>query len=365
MYKSKLQELCQQQQWALPRYTCMKDGPDHNPSFKSSVFLNGMSFHSSPSCKSFKESQNDAAKSAFLHFSSSSSSAATPDAVQKVVVGLYKKLLQQLTEREGLSSNPEYKTVKFGRAHSPTFFSTVEVEGVVYHGEGGKSKKEAELNAAKVAYTNLIDEPPPDGDYLVQRMSTLKVVTAAEEKEYDEEQEDKAGQKLLLNATTSPDYSESVLVSPKQGSFSSRIPINFPVPGLQDRSSKLYLPDNITTASLEKEEPDEGEDMKAGEKVVANATTSPDNSSCSKTVPVSAEEGSPSSTLTHVDISGPSIADSTMKEDPELRSYLLNNRVRVYSSFPNIAFPQGITVLPISEDKWVAVSLEFPNERLD
>ncbi|OMO77132.1 Double-stranded RNA-binding protein [Corchorus olitorius] len=329
MYKSKLQELCQQQQWALPRYTCMKDGPDHNPSFKSSVSLNGISFHSSPSCKSCKESQNDAAKSALLHLSSSSSAAtATPDAVQKVVVGLYKKLLQELTEREGLSSNPEYKTVKFGMAHSPTFFSTVEVEGVVYHGEGGKSKKEAELNAAKVAYTNLIEglqgncsgeEPPPDGDYLVQRMSTLNVVTTAEEKEYDEEQEDKAGQKLLLNATTSPDYSKQ----------------------------------------------DEGKGMKAGEKEVANATTSPDNSSSSKTVPVSAEEGSSFSALTHVDISAPSIADSTMKEDPELRSYLLNNRVRVYSSFPNIAFPQGITVLPISEDKWVAVSLEFPNERVD
>jgi hypothetical protein len=44
------------------------------------------------------------------------------------------------------------------------------------------------------------------------------------------------------------------------------------------------------------------------------------------------------------------------------RSYLLCNRVRVYSSFPDIVFPKGIIVLPISENKWVAVSLEFPNE---
>lgn len=45
-----------------------------------------------------------------------------------------------------------------------------------------------------------------------------------------------------------------------------------------------------------------------------------------------------------------------------VRSYLLCNRVRVYTEFPDIAFPNHITVLPVSDDKWVAFSLEFPNE---
>lgn len=44
------------------------------------------------------------------------------------------------------------------------------------------------------------------------------------------------------------------------------------------------------------------------------------------------------------------------------RNYLLCNRVRVYTEFPDFTFPKGITVLPIAEDKWVAISLEFPNE---
>lgn len=70
MYKTKVQELCHQKRWSLPRYSTMKDGADHDPRFKSSVSVNGLSFHSSVSCKSSKESQNDAAKLAFLHFTS-------------------------------------------------------------------------------------------------------------------------------------------------------------------------------------------------------------------------------------------------------------------------------------------------------
>ena len=70
MYKTKLQELCHQNRWGLPRYSSMKDGPDHTPLFKASVLLNALSFHSSVSCKSSKDAQNQAAMRAFLHFTS-------------------------------------------------------------------------------------------------------------------------------------------------------------------------------------------------------------------------------------------------------------------------------------------------------
>ncbi|KAG6763137.1 hypothetical protein POTOM_033673 [Populus tomentosa] len=70
MYKTKLQEVCHKRQWGLPKYSAMKDGPDHTPCFKASVYVNGISFHSSASCKSSKEAHNDAAKMAFLHFTS-------------------------------------------------------------------------------------------------------------------------------------------------------------------------------------------------------------------------------------------------------------------------------------------------------
>lgn len=77
------------------------------------------------------------------------------------------------------------------------------------------------------------------------------------------------------------------------------------------------------------------------------------------------KEGLTCSESTRVDISSLSISHSNMEKDTGFTSYLLNNRFRVYRRFPDIAFSQGITVLPISEDKWVAVSLEFPNERDD
>lgn len=62
------------------------------------------------------------------------------------------------------------------------------------------------------------------------------------------------------------------------------------------------------------------------------------------------------------DISSLSIADLNVGTPAETRSYLLCNRVRVYSCIPEITFPKGITLLPIGNNQWVAVSLEFPNE---
>jgi hypothetical protein len=37
----------------------------------------------------------------------------------------------------------------------PTFFSTVEVESLEFHGKASSSKKQAEQDAAKIAYTAL------------------------------------------------------------------------------------------------------------------------------------------------------------------------------------------------------------------
>ncbi|EOY33183.1 Ribonuclease 3, putative [Theobroma cacao] len=342
MYKAKLQELCQQKRWALPRYTSMKDGPDHIPRFKASVFLNGMSFHSSTSCKSCKEAQNDAAKSAFLHFISSSP-AATPTPAKVVNIGFYKNLLQELTQREDFNT-PEYKTMKCGVPHRPTFFSSVEVEGEVFYGKGEKSKKEAEINAAKVAYTTLTERlqgkcsgfcsPELFADEPLKSMFTSDLVTAVENEEHDEES---------LQGRSSEFYPRDLVAD---GPLTS-----------------MYSSD-LATAVENEEHAEEMPEVKAGDNVFSNATTSSDNlSSCSKSVPVSAKESLLSTTSMHLDISALSISDSNMKKGPGSSSYLLNNRFRVYRCFPDIAFPKGITVLPISEDSWVAVSLEFPNEK--
>lgn len=64
----------------------------------------------------------------------------------------YKNSLQELAQSEGFSL-PKYRTIKSGEPHNPTFFSTVEVEGETFRGAAAKTKKLAESNAAKVAYT--------------------------------------------------------------------------------------------------------------------------------------------------------------------------------------------------------------------
>ncbi|RDY01440.1 Double-stranded RNA-binding protein 4, partial [Mucuna pruriens] len=68
--------------------------------------------------------------------------------------GLYKNLLQELAQKEGFRL-PIYSTDKSGEAHMPIFVSQVEVEGELFTGQEAKSKKQAEMSAAKVAYMAL------------------------------------------------------------------------------------------------------------------------------------------------------------------------------------------------------------------
>lgn len=75
MYKMRLQEMCHRRRWNLPEYSAIHvDGPPHNPSFKGSVFVNGLTFTSSDTFHSSKEAHNQAAMKALLNFSSPSSS---------------------------------------------------------------------------------------------------------------------------------------------------------------------------------------------------------------------------------------------------------------------------------------------------
>jgi len=50
---------------------------------------------------------------------------------------------------------PTYWTDKSGEAHAPNFVSKVEIEGEIFTGQGAKTKKQAEMSAAKIAYTAL------------------------------------------------------------------------------------------------------------------------------------------------------------------------------------------------------------------
>ncbi|XP_058755692.1 double-stranded RNA-binding protein 1-like [Vicia villosa] len=247
MYKTQLQQLCHQRKWSLPKYSVMYGGPQHKPSYKASVFVNGVTFTSSDTFNTFIEAQNQAAMKAFHNFSSPSFGSSKPTdeygSKEEVVAAKYqepacltskhqlqnyarknnldppvctikteglphdirykatvviggksfdspiffntikeaeeaaanvalkelpisadlfnkdescpaKSLLLELTQRESFSK-PTYKTTESRSSNMPTFFSTVEVEGVEFHGKASRSKKQAEHDAAKIAYIAL------------------------------------------------------------------------------------------------------------------------------------------------------------------------------------------------------------------
>lgn len=79
------------------------------------------------------------------------------------------------------------------------------------------------------------------------------------------------------------------------------------------------------------------------------------STACTESVPVANREDL-------VPIMAPVELEASSTEVIKNTSYLLCGRVRVYPYFPDVSFPTGITVLPISDNKWVAISLEFPNE---
>lgn len=76
------------------------------------------------------------------------------------------------------------------------------------------------------------------------------------------------------------------------------------------------------------------------------------------------KRGSPSSvTNIAAELSALSFEDSDKESEPGINSYLLCGRIRVYSCIRDLQLQKGVTIMPISEGKWVAVSLEFPDEK--
>ncbi|XP_019160062.1 PREDICTED: double-stranded RNA-binding protein 1-like isoform X2 [Ipomoea nil] len=144
MYKNQLQQYAQKQNITLPEYSCEIEGPPHACRFRSKVVFGGKIFETQEFFSTLKEAEQAAAKIAL--------EALSPQEIQKGV-GLYKALLQQLEQKQG-GLFPVYKTIQSGPPHDPTFVATVVVGGETYQGLEAKSKKQAEMSAAEVAYNS-------------------------------------------------------------------------------------------------------------------------------------------------------------------------------------------------------------------
>ncbi|RHN50323.1 putative double-stranded RNA-binding domain-containing protein [Medicago truncatula] len=114
--------------------------------FKCKVTIDGQTFESPKFYSTLKEAEHAAAENALTSLS--------PSGIEEDEIVVYKNLLQELTQKEGLKL-PVYSTNKSGEAHKPIFSSQVEIKGEIFTGQEAKSKKHAEMSAAKVAYTFL------------------------------------------------------------------------------------------------------------------------------------------------------------------------------------------------------------------
>ncbi|XP_057983461.1 double-stranded RNA-binding protein 1-like isoform X2 [Malania oleifera] len=151
MYKNKLQNYAQKRNLTLPIYSCEHKGPPHDSRFKCKVTVDGQTFESPDFFHTVKEAKHAAAKVALMSLST--------DGIQEDDSGFYKNLLQGLAQKEGFVL-PIYDTNISGLSHKPTFVSTVKIGGEIFQGQEAKTKKQAEVSAAKVAYTTLTERKP-------------------------------------------------------------------------------------------------------------------------------------------------------------------------------------------------------------
>ncbi|XP_047338432.1 uncharacterized protein LOC124942067 [Impatiens glandulifera] len=145
-YKNRLQNYLQKRNLRFPEYSFESQGPPHASYFKCKVTVCGQSYQSNEFFLSMRDAENAAAKIAYEQISVNED--------QKGDFGLYKNALQELAHKRGFLS-PSYKTESCGPGHSLTFLSTVIVDDKIYLGIAAKSKKQAEVNAAKSAYDSL------------------------------------------------------------------------------------------------------------------------------------------------------------------------------------------------------------------
>ncbi|POO01441.1 Double-stranded RNA-binding domain containing protein [Trema orientale] len=408
MYKSKLQELCHKNQWGLPKYTSMKYGPDHNPRFGASVSVRGISFDSLLVSKSNKEAHNHAAMLAFLHFTSGTEPLSiAPVAVEidhnhvrSNVSGVrnvrktnnggpnieetYQSLKMQ-SDAEGVIEDIhcQYKSQLHNYArqrnldlpmyscecnqgpHASHFKATVTVGDQTFESaEFFNTSKEAESGAAKAALMSLLDESRAYKNLLqelVQRedlsipvykttkcgephkpifFSTVELGgeifhgKAAKSKKQAEQDAARAAY-IALNERGSTQFDELTSLGLKGHARKSTQSPDVACDSLHNLKNECTLARDPAQSYLEPKEKNDS----------ANILSTVDSSSS-------------------ISPSGGLVSPSNMRNNDTggVKSYLLCNRVRVYRQFPNYAFPKDITVLPIGDDKWVALSLEFPNE---
>uniref|UniRef100_A0A0E0R387 DRBM domain-containing protein n=1 Tax=Oryza rufipogon TaxID=4529 RepID=A0A0E0R387_ORYRU len=147
VFKSRLQEYAQKAGLQTPEYHTFKEGPSHEPVFKSTVVINNTSYDSLPGFFNRKAAEQSAAEVALMEIVKSIPANANIPAVQET--GLCKNLLQEYAQKMNYAI-PSYICTKSASGLAP-FICTVEIGGIQYIGAAARTKKDAEIKAARTA----------------------------------------------------------------------------------------------------------------------------------------------------------------------------------------------------------------------
>ncbi|KAJ0014770.1 hypothetical protein Pint_20048 [Pistacia integerrima] len=306
LYKNQLQSYVQKRNLAFPIYSCEREGPPHASCFKCKVTVGGQTYECQEFFPTLKEAEHGAAKVALMSLSS--------DGVQEDESGFYKNLLQELAQKEGYAL-PVYHTNRAGEAHAPTFVSTVEVEAEVFTGQEAKTKKQAEMSAAKVAYLTLKERKP------TQRPTVLSAAIQAQaDYKYSSLQSNLTNDVHHKNQPTGHVVLNQSSVQAEEGRVNG------------DVSSQHLIdafPQPVIDLNWKRE----------SSPSFPSAPSTPDNTPPSSSLPSdSSANVVPESSI------GVGVGTHTST----------GTRIRVCPSTPNMIFPRGSTLLR-SDDKWVAL----------
>ncbi|XXG42584.1 hypothetical protein AAC387_Pa01g2825 [Persea americana] len=391
--KNQLHGLAQRRNMQPPLYSCVRDGPPHSLRFKGKVSVGGQTFESSDFFRTLREAEHAAAKAALMELSAG---------VQEGEHSFYKTMLQELAAKQGFSL--QYKTITAGASHMPTFFSTVEVDGEVFSGKAAKTKKQAEMNAAKVAFSKLyerkstwmqqsvedtsfleacviVDLPPklsPQATYTPAPSFSIQAPIESKDNHHenagintsmlsssscralDAHQSSVTSDSLLnvgnisnsvqMMKTGSKDDSDVSTGEAKVSeSFQSlnkdKAGIHKLITSATGKSSTDAVSQNVESFSSSNAMPSNKSDLTYG----SLRDPFPDGHS---------DDGIslPSKSSEHLDASDPPNSFPRGESGPTF----LGDKILVYPHSTNITLPKGAIVLPISDDEWIAAKLEFP-----
>ncbi|RZC06682.1 double-stranded RNA-binding protein 1-like isoform X2 [Glycine soja] len=150
VFKSRLQEYAQKAGLPTPVYETIKEGPSHEPSFRSTVIVNDVRYDSLPGFFNRKAAEQSAAEVALVELIKSN--LVNQSITQPVhETGLCKNLLQEYAQKMNYAM-PMYQCKKDETPGRASVFScTVDIGGILYIGGAAKTKKEAEIKAARTA----------------------------------------------------------------------------------------------------------------------------------------------------------------------------------------------------------------------